>query len=103
MGRRGDNRVPSISLASASITGSPRRREIPLLSLARSSPCVSIAPERLFAQDRSATKAPPPRMSFAERSPSVSQPNAAVDPLFLSFQLALAGRYSIDRELGRGG
>src|SRR5512147_2264714 len=28
---------------------------------------------------------------------------AAVDPLFLSFQLALAGRYSIDRELGRGG
>jgi len=25
------------------------------------------------------------------------------DPLFLSFQLALAGRYSIDRELGRGG
>src|SRR5687767_8042074 len=29
--------------------------------------------------------------------------NPAVDPLFLSFQLALAGRYSIDRELGRGG
>src|SRR5918992_5382010 len=28
---------------------------------------------------------------------------APVDPLFLSFQLALAGRYSIDRELGRGG
>jgi hypothetical protein len=27
----------------------------------------------------------------------------APDPLFLSFQLALAGRYSIDRELGRGG
>src|SRR6185369_9958197 len=25
------------------------------------------------------------------------------DSLFLSFQLALAGRYSIDRELGRGG
>lgn len=25
------------------------------------------------------------------------------DPLFLSFQLALAGRYSINRELGRGG
>lgn len=25
------------------------------------------------------------------------------DPLFLGFQLALAGRYSIDRELGRGG
>ena len=25
------------------------------------------------------------------------------DPLFLSFQLALAGRYSIDHELGRGG
>ncbi len=27
----------------------------------------------------------------------------APDPLFLAFQLALAGRYSIDRELGRGG
>ena len=26
-----------------------------------------------------------------------------VDPLFLEFQLAVAGRYSIDRELGRGG
>ena len=26
-----------------------------------------------------------------------------VDPLFLAFQAALAGRYSIDRELGRGG
>ncbi|MDO8667321.1 MAG: serine/threonine-protein kinase, partial [Gemmatimonadales bacterium] len=26
-----------------------------------------------------------------------------VDPLFLSFQSAVAGRYSIDRELGRGG
>jgi hypothetical protein len=25
------------------------------------------------------------------------------DPLFLAFQMALAGRYSIDRELGRGG
>ena len=32
----------------------------------------------------------------------MSQP-VAVDPLFLSFQLALAGRYSIDREIGRGG
>ncbi len=30
-------------------------------------------------------------------------PVPVVDPLFLSFQLALAGRYSIDRELGRGG
>jgi eukaryotic-like serine/threonine-protein kinase len=30
-------------------------------------------------------------------------PSSPVDPLFLSFQLALAGRYSIDRELGRGG
>ena len=29
--------------------------------------------------------------------------SAAPDPLFLTFQLALAGRYSIDRELGRGG
>jgi serine/threonine protein kinase len=26
-----------------------------------------------------------------------------VDPVFLEFQLAVAGRYSIDRELGRGG
>jgi len=26
-----------------------------------------------------------------------------VDPLFVDFQLALAGRYSLDRELGRGG
>ncbi len=30
-------------------------------------------------------------------------PGADLDPLFLSFQQALAGRYSIDRELGRGG
>lgn len=29
--------------------------------------------------------------------------NPQPDPLFLAFQLALAGRYSIDRELGRGG
>jgi serine/threonine-protein kinase len=28
---------------------------------------------------------------------------APVDPLFLSFQAAVAGRYSIDREIGRGG
>lgn len=28
---------------------------------------------------------------------------ATLDPLLLDFQLALAGRYSIDRELGRGG
>jgi predicted Ser/Thr protein kinase len=27
----------------------------------------------------------------------------SVDPVFLEFQLAVAGRYSIDRELGRGG
>ena len=33
----------------------------------------------------------------------MSQATPAVDPLFLSFQFALAGRYSIDRELGRGG
>jgi serine/threonine-protein kinase len=26
-----------------------------------------------------------------------------IDPVFLAFQLALAGRYSIDREIGRGG
>ncbi len=31
----------------------------------------------------------------------MSQPQP--DPLFLAFQLALAGRYSIDREVGRGG
>lgn len=28
---------------------------------------------------------------------------AAVDPLFIAFQQVLAGRYSLDRELGRGG
>ena len=33
----------------------------------------------------------------------MSLPQPAPDPLFLSFQLSLAGRYSIDRELGRGG
>jgi len=33
----------------------------------------------------------------------VSRSDTTVDPLFLEFQLALAGRYSIDRELGRGG
>src|SRR5262245_57947509 len=31
------------------------------------------------------------------------QPGPQLDPLFLSFQSALAGRYSIDREIGRGG
>src|SRR5215212_4002704 len=30
-------------------------------------------------------------------------PGPPLDPLFLAFQLALAGRYSIDREIGRGG
>src|SRR6184192_1549619 len=30
-------------------------------------------------------------------------PASAVDALFLSFQSALAGRYSLERELGRGG
>jgi serine/threonine-protein kinase len=30
-------------------------------------------------------------------------PTALPDPVFLAFQAALAGRYSIDRELGRGG
>ena len=30
-------------------------------------------------------------------------PGAPIDPLFLSFQLSLAGKYSIDREIGRGG
>src|SRR3990170_23166 len=33
----------------------------------------------------------------------MSQQTPVGDPLFLSFQLSLAGRYSIDRELGRGG
>ena len=33
----------------------------------------------------------------------MTEPDTSLDPLFLSFQLALAGRYSIDRELGRGG
>jgi len=33
----------------------------------------------------------------------MSQGNAALDRLFVTFQQALAGRYSIDRELGRGG
>jgi serine/threonine-protein kinase len=32
----------------------------------------------------------------------MSHPDA-MDPLFFSFQLAVAGRYSLDRELGRGG
>ncbi|MBM3906751.1 MAG: serine/threonine protein kinase [Gemmatimonadetes bacterium] len=30
-------------------------------------------------------------------------PTSRVDPLFVEFQLAVAGRYSLDRELGRGG
>jgi serine/threonine-protein kinase len=30
-------------------------------------------------------------------------PAVAVDPLFLAFQTAIAGRYSLERELGRGG
>ena len=34
---------------------------------------------------------------------TMMSPAARVDPLFLEFQLAVAGRYSIDRELGRGG
>src|ERR1043165_7346197 len=33
----------------------------------------------------------------------MSNTPSVADPLFLSFQLAVAGRYSIDRELGRGG
>ncbi|HMC54431.1 MAG TPA: serine/threonine-protein kinase [Gemmatimonadaceae bacterium] len=33
----------------------------------------------------------------------MSQGNAELDRLFFTFQQALAGRYSIDRELGRGG
>jgi len=34
---------------------------------------------------------------------TMPSPGSTPDPLFLSFQQALAGRYSIDRELGRGG
>src|SRR5436190_13106244 len=30
-------------------------------------------------------------------------PDAVIDALFLSFQEAVAGRYSLDREIGRGG
>src|SRR5882672_3278953 len=33
----------------------------------------------------------------------MSSAPAPIDKLFMSFQLAVAGRYSIDRELGRGG
>ncbi len=33
----------------------------------------------------------------------LTQIPTAPDPLFLAFQLVLTGRYSIDRELGRGG
>src|SRR5688500_9932716 len=33
----------------------------------------------------------------------MTTPESNLDPLFLSFQLAVAGRYSLDRELGRGG
>ncbi len=33
----------------------------------------------------------------------MTDPRSMPDPLFLSFQTAVAGRYSIDRELGRGG
>ena len=33
----------------------------------------------------------------------MTQSPAAPDPLFLAFQTAVAGRYSIDHELGRGG
>ncbi len=36
-------------------------------------------------------------------SPHTASPTTACDPLYLAFQTALAGRYSIDRELGRGG
>ncbi|MHB2034677.1 MAG: protein kinase domain-containing protein, partial [Gemmatimonadaceae bacterium] len=33
----------------------------------------------------------------------MSTPGSPADPLFVAFQIALAGRYSIDHELGRGG
>ncbi|HEY6222663.1 MAG TPA: hypothetical protein VIW26_02675, partial [Gemmatimonadales bacterium] len=32
-----------------------------------------------------------------------TSPSAALDRLFVDFQSAVAGRYSIERELGRGG
>ena len=33
----------------------------------------------------------------------MAQTSSDIDPVLLAFQMALAGRYSIDRELGRGG
>lgn len=33
----------------------------------------------------------------------MTDPTDSADPIFVAFQIALAGRYSIDRELGRGG
>src|SRR5262245_25722670 len=46
----------------------------------------------------------PSRLSqFLHRSRTMTGSVPPVDRVFLSFQLALAGRYSIDRELGRGG
>jgi serine/threonine-protein kinase len=43
--------------------------------------------------------------AFAYRrgAPHVPPVTATPDPLFLAFQSAVAGRYSLDRELGRGG
>ena len=42
-------------------------------------------------------------MQVPDYSMEMSQFSAAPDPLFLAFQTAVAGRYSIDHELGRGG
>src|SRR5205823_8526354 len=53
--------------------------------------------------DRAAARTTGSREDVPAVSWCMSQATPAVDPLFLSFQLALAGRYSIDRELGRGG
>src|SRR2546425_12832391 len=35
--------------------------------------------------------------------PPPPPPPPSLDPLFVAFQSALAGRYSLERELGRGG
>jgi serine/threonine-protein kinase len=43
--------------------------------------------------------APDPRL----RDPGEDEEAISVDPLFLDFQTAIVGRYSLERELGRGG
>ena len=46
----------------------------------------------------------PPPTALTSRTGSPTMADASlVDSLFIAFQQALAGRYSIDREIGRGG